>query len=304
MVNYIIGDLPDGGLGGTHLILSFLEPSTPAIPPAGDAAWVKYAVATYAEMSGADRAAWMSRMHADGTKVLASLGGAAASHEIYKKYDAAAFGTRAAQYVVDLGLDGLDVDLEGWGNDPSGAAFLKDLTLAARAHFDAAAGGPYVLIHAPEMPDFWHDSLYMTLMADRAAFDAIDFCNVQFYNQIPFPDSAHVFTEDVYTPAEKAPTCLKSIAAGIAAASGGKITSDEANAKLLLGFPYKDGSFPVGKDNLNQGGAPQIALVTYGVSTLGYPLSGVFEWTAGGVAPADLAPWNAKMTAALSAGAA
>ena len=37
--------------------------------------------------------------------------------------------------------------------------------------------------------------------------------------------------------------------------SAAAITWEEANAKLLLGFPLKDGSFPVGKDNLNCAGA-------------------------------------------------
>ena len=90
---------------------------------------------------------------------LASLGGSAALHSVYTKYDAAAFGRRAAEYVIDLGLDGLDVDLEGWGADPrgAGAAFLGRLTQGARAAFAAAdPHKKWVVTHAPEMPDFWH----------------------------------------------------------------------------------------------------------------------------------------------------
>ena len=51
-------------------------------------------------------------------------------------------------------------------------------------------------------------TLYAKLMADRANFDAIDFCNVQFYNQIPFPSADAVFVAPIYSPAEHAPTSL------------------------------------------------------------------------------------------------
>ena len=52
--------------------------------------------------------------------------------------------------------------------------------------------------------------------------------------------------------------------------SNGSITAAEANAKLVLGFPFKDGSFPVGKANLNQGGPAQFGLVEHGVDVLKY----------------------------------
>jgi hypothetical protein len=144
-VNYAIGldslrPAPASTLGSTHVILSFLEPSTDKLPPAGDDAWVKYAVAEYAALSDADRAALRKGLGSD-TVLMASLGGAAASHSIYMKYDPTAFGTRAAEYALDLGLDGLDIDLEGWGNDPRGPAYISNLTLAVRARFDAEADG-------------------------------------------------------------------------------------------------------------------------------------------------------------------
>merc|ERR1711957_349654 len=123
-------------------------------------------------------------------------------HTIYSKYDPAAFGARAAKYIIDMGLDGLDVDLEGWGNDPNGADFLKAITKAAFETFQAAPGGKkYVISHAPEMPDFWHGTLYTAVMADREIFDMIDFVNVQMYNQLMFQNADQVFTKDIYDPA-------------------------------------------------------------------------------------------------------
>jgi len=186
------------------------------------------------------------------------------------------------------------------GNDPNGARFLGALTKGARAAFKAAdPAKKWVVTHAPELPDFWHSSLYAALMADRETFDLIDFCNVQFYNQIPFKNDDAIFTVPTYSPAEKAPTSLTGVANAIAALSNGTISAAEANAKLVLGFPYKDGSFPIGGANLNQGGAAQFDLVKYGVDTLHYPLSGVFEWTASTVTVEEVGVWNEHMSAAL-----
>ena len=81
---------------------------------------------------------------------------------------------------------------------------------------------------------------------------------------------------------------------------------EEANAKLLLGFPLKDGSFPVGRDDLNCGGSrdgpeeceAQFALVSYGVNS-GFPLSGVFEWTADTATLEEGEAWNDGMRKAM-----
>ena len=220
--------------------------------------------------------------------------------------------------MLSLGLDGLDVDLEGWGSDPNGRAYLTNLTLAARAEFEKRGPPPSPLLqhrseavprapprmlisHAPEVPDFWRGNPYERLLADPAVLDAIDFLNLQFYNQIPFPDQEHIFTKDVYPPAAGAPSCLASIVAATVAASAGAVTATAVNQKLLLGFPCKDGSFPVGGANLNQCGAAQAQLVRTGVHALGYPLRGVFEWSASPptLVPADLIQWNDAMGKAL-----
>jgi hypothetical protein len=299
-VNYWIGDLPTSPLGGTHLVLSFLESATPTIPKDGDNSWVKYALAQFANLDEEKKTAWLSMMRESGTKVMASVGGALAAHDIYKTYDPTAFGARAAKYVVDLGLDGLDIDLEGWGNDAEGYAFLKSMTAGAFNHFAKSGRGKhYVLTHAPEVPDFWGGNLYMALMADRDAFDMIDFLNVQFYNQIPYPTKDHVFTKGIYSPLSKAPTSLAGICKAISEASKGKVSQDEASAKLHLGFPCKDGSFPVAGEDLNQCGSPQFALVKYGVSTLHYPLPGVFEWSARGLPSSAIVAWNSGMRNAM-----
>lgn len=296
-MNYWIGDLPTAAIAGSsHLILSFIESSTSSIPQDGDNAWLKYAVGEFANLDEDKRKAFLSMMRVEGTKVMASVGGAAASHTIYKKYDPTAFGVRAAKYIVDLGLDGLDIDLEGWGNDPDGTAFLKSMTAGAFNYFSHVSNGKkYVITHAPEMPDFWKGLTYAELMTDREAFDMIDFLNVQFYNQLQFPSSDYVFVKDIYDPAVHSPSSLGTIAKDISQRSNGKISQDEATAKLLLGFPCKDGSFPVGSKNLNQCGAAQFNLVKYGVDTLHYPLAGVFEWTQSEMTGSEIADWNTNM---------
>ena len=108
-----------------------------------------------------------------------------------------------------------------------------------------------------------------------------------------------MFTEDVYAPAVGAPTCLSSIAAKVSNMTQGRLSWAAVNDKLLLGFPCKDGSLPVGSENLNQCDGAQFAAVKFGVSG-GYPLAGVFEWTAASIAPGDLAGWNLGMRAALA----
>ena len=69
----------------------------------------------------------------------------------------------------------------------------------------------------------------------------------RFCNQIPFPSAAHIFDRSVYPIAQHAPmaTSLAGLVASIVSESNGTISALEANAKLLLGFPCKDGSFPV-----------------------------------------------------------
>lgn len=302
-VNYLIGDLPAVPLGGsTHVILSFLEPSTLEIPGDGDGAWIQYTVELLAGLSVQDREAALSTLRSSGAKVMASLGGAAASHTIYSKYDPVAFGVRAAKYIVELGLDGLDIDLEGWGNDVQGYSFLKAVTKGAFDYFKGLGGERYVISHAPEMPDFWHGTLYAALLADREAFDMIDFVSVQMYNQLQFPSADHVFVKDMYDPAVGAPTSLQSIAQSISDASGGAISVSELHAKMLLGFPCKDGSFPVGSDNLNQCDQAQSDLVHHGVHDLGYPLGGVMEWTQIDLTASDISAWNKQMHEAMGEG--
>jgi len=81
----------------------------------------------------------------------------AALHSVYMHYDVTLFGSCAAKYAADLGLDGFDIDLEGWGNDPTGSAFLKAATKEDFDHFAQLGDGKrHILTHAPEMPYFWH----------------------------------------------------------------------------------------------------------------------------------------------------
>ena len=101
LVNYVIGlanvasgsklEPVAGPLGGsTHVILSFLEPSTPTIPGPTDQAWVKYAAAEFAGLAPSARAAFKASLAQQSVKLMASLGGAAATHGVYSKYEPAA----------------------------------------------------------------------------------------------------------------------------------------------------------------------------------------------------------------------
>lgn len=302
-MNYLIGDLPAAPLGGTHVILSFLESSTAEIPGDGDDAWIKYTAKSLADLSVQERKEALSTLRSNGAKVMASLGGAAALHSIYSKYDPVAFGVRAAKYIVELGLDGLDIDLEGWGNDAHGYSFVKAVTKGAFDYFQGlGADKKYVISHAPEMPDFWTDRLYGALLADREAFDMIDFVSVQMYNQLMFPSADYVFVKDMYDPAVKSPTSLETVVQKVSNDSNGAVSVSELHAKLLLGFPCKDGSFPVGSDNLNQCDQAQADLVHHGVHDLGYPLGGVMEWTEIHLTASDINVWNKQMHVAMGEG--
>jgi hypothetical protein len=90
--------------------------------------------------------------------LMASLGGSQAqssSSGVWYQYDPTSLGQRAAEYVMDAELDGLDIDLEGFPNDGSGTPWLKELTGAVHATFakasEAQGRKKYLISHAPQV---------------------------------------------------------------------------------------------------------------------------------------------------------
>jgi len=89
-----------------------------------------------------------------------------------------------AAWVIQYGLDGVDVDYEDFGAFDSGTAepWLITFTQALRASLPQ---GQYILTHAPVAPWFtpnrWTNGGYLGI--NQQVGNLIDWYNVQFYNQ-------------------------------------------------------------------------------------------------------------------------
>ncbi|KZT52237.1 glycoside hydrolase family 18 protein [Calocera cornea HHB12733] len=101
-------------------------------------------------------------------------------------YDPVTLATTMAQWVIDWGLDGIDVDWEDFAamNLQNGQAeyWLISFTETLRSMLPA---GQYLITHAPVAPWFSGD-LYPTgayVIVNENAGYAIDWYNLQFYNQ-------------------------------------------------------------------------------------------------------------------------
>jgi len=332
MVNYImelatVRPAPEGGLGSTHVILAFIEPLTETIPGPDDDEWLSMSVLEWRDASEDERDELRRTLGRDGkpVKIMASIGGSRARHDksTWPEWDPVEMGNRAAQYVLDLGLDGIDVDLEGWSKwaagreiskqkwiiDERGPSFMKKLTLAIREKFDAASPNERLIIsHAPQIPDFHKDKTYQSLLSDRKFWAATDFVNLQFYNQFSFPTNEHIYNLDIYPPnvdgVVDTPTCFESIinmTVRQTKRAGGWLTYEDVAAKLLLGFPCIGGSMMIdGYNHQECDAAKAAAVVTTGVK-MGYPIAGVFEWSARppSVMPEMLTTWNNEIRAAI-----
>ena len=126
--------------------------------------------------------------HAAGAKLLVSAGGATMDLEsVMTEMTGTAFGQTVAQWAVDHQLDGVDFDLETTpGNsapfrDGSLISWAVDATRAARE----ILGPNRIISHAPQAPYLgdWAGAQkgYVEIM--RQAGAAIDFLNIQYYNQ-------------------------------------------------------------------------------------------------------------------------
>jgi chitinase len=135
----------------------------------------------------------ISRLQAAGQKVMVSYGGGAYANADYQPFEGheTELATALAAFVAAHGLDGIDIDFEVSealhltrpAGILNGARFLTRLTLALRT-----AMGPHALIsHAPQGPYLdpgWHGGPYLQILRD--AGDAVDWINVQYYNNPDF----------------------------------------------------------------------------------------------------------------------
>merc|ERR1711865_751972 len=88
-----------------------------------------------------------------------------------------------------------------------GKRFDKEFSFLGDSHMAKKAPERYLLSHAPQLPDFHSGKTYEGLLADAEFFDAVDFINVQFYNQFVFDTNTYIFTKDIYPNQAGAPTC-------------------------------------------------------------------------------------------------
>jgi len=163
--------------GYTHINLAFWMPH-----------WEADSVGVWAGMSVSQRQAVIAMAHAAGAKLLVSAGGATMDLEtVMTEMTGTVFGQTVAQWAVDHQLDGVDFDLE---TTPGNSAPFRDGSLiswavdATRAARDIL-GPNRIISHAPQAPYLgdWAGAQkgYVEIMRQTGA--AIDFLNIQYYNQ-------------------------------------------------------------------------------------------------------------------------
>jgi hypothetical protein len=165
------------------------------------------AAGAWGALPPAARAATLAYAHSKGAVVLASAGGA--TDEPYASTPGAAYGQRAAAWAVSAGLDGLDLDLEGFApgfaypplTTAQTVAWLVDASKAARAVLC-----PWrLLMHAPQAPYFGAPGSPTSWAGPTGGYTAVwggtgpgvvDWFGVQAYNQGPgcYTSAAGLFT--------------------------------------------------------------------------------------------------------------
>ena len=139
--------------------------------------------AKFAAKSAADRKWFKSRYAGAGMKLMVSVFGATDTPQSMGR-DATKLGVTIANWVKQMGLDGVDVDYEELGLFAQGKAtqWLIDLTKSLRKELPAP---DYIITHAPLAPwfntDIYKDGGYTRIHKEVGGL--IDWYNVQFYNQ-------------------------------------------------------------------------------------------------------------------------
>jgi chitinase len=139
----------------------------------------------WTQLSAAERARIKAQYEAAGIKLIVSLFGStdAPTTEGADPIDTA---NTMADWVIEFGLDGVDVDYEDFdavnAGDGSAEAWLASFTTQLRVKLPQ---GQYILTHAPVAPWFspglFGGGAYLTV--ESTVGNLIDWYNVQFYNQ-------------------------------------------------------------------------------------------------------------------------
>ncbi|KAI8620879.1 glycoside hydrolase superfamily [Chytriomyces sp. MP71] len=140
-------------------------------------------VQSWTQLDAATREKYVAAFHEAGKLVMVSAFG---STEFPTGQDPVAVATKLAKFVTDYRLDGADVDWEDSAafQNGTGEAWLITFTITLRKLLPSPK---YAISHAPQAPYFVNDKkiypngAYLTV--DKKAGSAIDWYNVQFYNQ-------------------------------------------------------------------------------------------------------------------------
>ncbi|KAG2106191.1 glycoside hydrolase family 18 protein [Suillus discolor] len=137
------------------------------------------------ELTAAQRSSILSEYDAAGISLIVSLFGSTET-PTSSGYDPIDTANTMAAWVIEYGLQGVDIDYEDFAafNAGTGAAeqWLGNFTTQLRTQLPQ---GQYILTHAPVAPwftpDRWGGGGY--LWVNSVVGDMIDWYNVQFYNQ-------------------------------------------------------------------------------------------------------------------------
>nr|GAT55156.1 glycoside hydrolase family 18 protein [Mycena chlorophos] len=140
--------------------------------------------ATWAELDAATRASTLKEYSTAGISLIVSAFGSN-SLPTSQNYDPTTTAQYIANYVIEYGLAGVDVDYEDFTaveTAGTAVAWLTTFTKALRSHLPK---GQYIITHAPVAPFFspglWPGNAYLGV--DAAVGNLIDWYNIQFYNQ-------------------------------------------------------------------------------------------------------------------------
>jgi len=148
------------------------------------------AAQTWQSISEDQRSDAIDYAHAHNASVMVSAGGATYDFKnaVERGVDSAKeFCTKASNWAVKYGLDGVDFDMElppgysGPFEDGTAISWLVACSLAARQ----VLGNERLISHAPQGPYLgtWAGNARGYVAVYKQASEAIDFFNIQFYNQ-------------------------------------------------------------------------------------------------------------------------
>ncbi|KAF9047087.1 glycoside hydrolase [Hymenopellis radicata] len=148
-----------------------------------EGAWDK--AQEWASLSASERSAVKAQYQAAGIKLIVSVFGAT-DVPTTTRADPVATANTVAAWVLEYGLDGVDVDYEDFAamdaGDGKAEAWLVSFTRQLRVHLPQ---GTYILTHAPVAPWFtpnkYGGGAYRIVHAQVGSL--IDWYNVQYYNQ-------------------------------------------------------------------------------------------------------------------------